>query len=99
MNEYSAGPEAGLAMIPLLVMLGAYLYVGFTYFKMAQKCGHSDSAWWSFIPILNLFLMIKLANKPGWWFLLCLIPGVNVIIFAILGIETAKALGQDAPHG
>lgn len=99
MYEYETGQSAGLGMIPLLFILGVYLYLAFTMFKMAQKTGHSDSAWWSFIPILNTFLVFKMASKPAWWFILCLIPIVNIVVFAILWIEVAKACGQSPVWG
>lgn len=99
MNEFQTGPSAGLGMIPLLFMVAMYLYFGFTMMKMAQKTGHGDSGWWGFIPIMNIFLVMKMAQKPGWWFLLCLVPFVNIVVFAILFIEVAKACQQSPVWG
>ena len=99
MQDYQTGAEAGLGIIPVLFMLGMYFYFTFAMFKMAQKTGHSDTAWWAFIPILNTFLLFKMANKPAWWFILCLIPIVNIVVFAILWIEVAKACQQSPVWG
>ena len=33
--------------------------------------------WGILIPFYNLFLFVKLAGKPGWWFVLMLVPVVN----------------------
>jgi uncharacterized membrane protein YhaH (DUF805 family) len=70
--------------------------VGDSYaqFKLAQKVGCSNNAWWSFIPILNSLLLLQMARKPMWWFLLMLVPLVNIVIFAILWIDVAKAVGK-----
>ncbi len=92
MYDYQTGPEAGLGMVPILVLLGVYLYFAFSMFKTAQKIGLHDCAWWAWIPILNVFLLFKMASKPAWWFILCLVPLVNIVVFAILWMETAKAV-------
>ena len=36
-----------------------------------------------FIPFYNLYVCMKISSKPGWWWVLLCIPGVN-IIFSIL---------------
>jgi hypothetical protein len=48
---------------------------------------------------MNTFLLIKMAGKEWWWFLLGLVPLVNIVIFAILWIETAKAAGHSPIWG
>ena len=105
MYEYEATPDAGLGilgMLPMLFMLwgvATWLLGALAMLKMAKKTGHSDSGWWGFIPILNVFLLCKLASKPAWWFVLCLIPGVNLIVFAIMWMDAAKACGQSPLWG
>ena len=96
MYDYQTGPDTGLGMIPILILVGVYFYFAFAQFKIAQKIGLTDSAWWAWIPILNTFLLFKMANKPAWWFILCLVPLVNIVVFAILWIQAAKAV-QTSP--
>lgn len=99
MNDYQSGTQAGFGIIPILVFVAIYAYIAFTQYKIAQKCGCSDSAWWAWIPIMNTFLLFKMAGKPAWWFVLCLIPLVNIYAFAVLWINTAKAVGQSPVMG
>ncbi|MFQ6115928.1 MAG: hypothetical protein ACE5NG_17850 [bacterium] len=40
-----------------------------------------------------------MAGKPWYWFIFCLIPFVNVIVFAILWINVAKACCQSPVWG
>jgi len=89
----------GFGAVMWLIILAAYLYFAYAQFKVAQKTGHSESAWWAFIPFLNTFLLIKMANKPMYWFLFCLVPVVNIYIFAVLWIDVAKACSQPAVWG
>jgi hypothetical protein len=91
MQDYQTGADASLGLIPILLIVGLYAYFAYCQAKMAQKCGHADKAWWAWIPILNTFLLFKMANKPNWWFFLCLVPVINIVAFAILWMEAAKA--------
>ena len=49
---------------------------------------------WAIIPFVNLFVIAKIAGKPIWWGLLCLIPLVNIVILIIMYIELAKKFGR-----
>jgi len=82
-----------------LIFIAAYLYFAYMQYKIAIKCGYKESAWWSFIPIMNTILLIKMAGKPIWWFFLLLVPLVNVILFFVLWIAVAKNIGQPAVWG
>jgi hypothetical protein len=55
--------------------------------------------WGAIIPIYNVYLMCKLAGRPGWWFLLYLIPCVNVIIAIVIVLDIAKNFGKGAAFG
>lgn len=85
---------SGIGAVMWLIILAAYLYFAYAQFKIAQKIGYRNSAWWAFIPILNIVLLIKMAGRPMYWFLFCLIPIVNIIIFAVMWIDVAKACSQ-----
>ncbi|MDH3890970.1 MAG: DUF5684 domain-containing protein [candidate division Zixibacteria bacterium] len=95
----AANDGSGFGMMGVLIILAVYFYFAFSQFKIAQKVGCADQAWWSFIPIANTFLLIKMANKDWWWFVLCLVPVVNIICFAIMWMETAKAAGHSPVWG
>ena len=85
---------SGVSAIFWIVLLAVYFYFAWTQYRIAQKVGCSDKAWWSFVPILNTFLLISMAGKEWYWFLFCLIPLVNIVAWAILWIEVAKTSGN-----
>lgn len=60
--------------------------------KVFSKAG--QPGWASLIPIYNLYIMCKIAGRPGWWVLLMLIPLVNVIIAIILLVDISKSFGK-----
>ncbi|MBN2225858.1 MAG: hypothetical protein JW763_00690 [candidate division Zixibacteria bacterium] len=82
----------------LLVWFAVYLYYAYSQYKIAAKTGH-DSPWWAFIPVLNVFQFIQMAQKPLWWFFACLIPIVNIIVIAWLWSEVAKACQKNPIWG
>lgn len=55
--------------------------------------------WGILIPFYNVYLFIKLAGRPGWWFLLMFVPFVNAIIWIILDFDIAKRFGKDIAYG
>ncbi len=77
-----------------LVAIAGYVYFAFMQQRIAQKIGLYDCAWWAYVPILNTFLLIKMADKPTWWFVLLLIPVANVVTFFLLWMNAARACGH-----
>lgn len=60
------------------------------YIKVGRK------GWEAIIPIYNIFIYLKIIQKPAWWFLLFCIPLAN-IVFGIIAInELSKRFGKDA---
>ena len=55
--------------------------------------------WAAIIPIYNLYTMCKVAGRPGWWWILFLIPFVNIVVVFIVYIEIAKAFGKGTFFG
>jgi Ca2+/Na+ antiporter len=86
---YETTNAGGFSTVAWLIFFVAYFYFTFAQFKIAQKLRHQYT-WFAFIPLLNTFQLVQLARKPLWWFVLCLIPFINIICFAILWIDVAK---------
>lgn len=67
------------------------------YWKTFEKAGHQG--WACIIPIYNMYILCLIAEKPGWWVLLMLIPIVNIIVILIVNMEVARAFGQGTGFG
>jgi hypothetical protein len=65
--------------------------------KVFSKAG--QPGWACIIPIYNIYVLCKIAGRPGWWVLLMLIPFVNFIILIIIDIDIAKAFGKGVGFG
>jgi len=93
----------GMMVVFMIVGLAIYVFTAWCTMKIADKTG-TENGWWAFIPILNLLLLLDIAEKPRLWALAligAIIPLLNIIfIFVIWGgmiyiwMEIADKLGK-----
>jgi hypothetical protein len=95
----SGGLFAAMGAVFWLFFIGLYLFFGWLLYRIAINAGQRQNAWWAFIPILNVFLVIKAAQKPLWWFVFFLVPFVNLIIMVILFWKVAEFCGKNGIWG
>lgn len=96
--EYDAGvtPGAigvGMFFLMLLIGIASYIYVALCLKRMAEKL-NLPNTWYAWVPILNLVLILRIANRPLWWILLLFIPIVSIVVLIIIGMDIAKAMGK-----
>lgn len=85
-------PEV-IMMVLLIFFFGIALISIIGMWKAFEKAG--QPGWASIIPIYNVYIILKIGGKPGWWLLLYFIPLVN-LIFAIWAINmVSKSFGKD----
>ncbi len=82
-----------LSIIYLVVVIAAIVGMWKVYEKADQP------GWASIIPFYNIYIMLKIAGRPGWWLILFFIPFVNVVTIAIVAIDIAKAFGKGTAFG
>ncbi|MGA2584757.1 MAG: DUF5684 domain-containing protein [Tepidisphaeraceae bacterium] len=80
----------GLVELTLVVLSIAGLWAVFA------KAGYPG--WASLIPFYNIYVMLKVAGRPGWWLILCFIPFVNLIII-VIPFDIAKRFGKGTGFG
>ena len=79
-------PLVGLIGLVVLVLL---LAVGWKIFTKAGKPG-----WASLIPIYNMYVLMLISGKPGWWVLLMFIPVANLVVSILAAIGLAQNFGK-----
>jgi hypothetical protein len=50
--------------------------------------------WASIVPIYNTIILLRIVGKPAWWFILLLIPGINLIFAIIILNELSNSFGK-----
>lgn len=60
--------------------------------KLYQKAGRQ--AWEALVPVYNAIILMKIINRPKWWAILLFIPVVNLVMFPVIWVETARSFGR-----
>ena len=97
-EEIPAALSGAILLFAVVVGLGFYIYISLALQTIANKTG-TPNAWLAWIPIANLILMLQVAKKPLWWFLLFLIPLVNLVMSIIVWMAVAEARGKPSWWG
>lgn len=58
-------------------LLVACLIMGYPLYVLGQRANHA-TPWFGFIPILNIVLLVQLADLEIFWVILCFIPFVGL---------------------
>lgn len=87
----------GLLIVYVIFMLALSVFLIACQWKIFTKAG--EKGWKSLIPIYNLYILLKIAELPGWYLLLYIIPGANLYAIFKHYIELAKRFGKDAGFG
>lgn len=62
--------------------------------KLYQKAGRKP--WEAIVPIYNAIVLMQIINRPKWWVILLFIPVINLIIFPVVWVETARSFGRNS---
>jgi hypothetical protein len=89
--------DSTFLLIYLLIMIPVTVIVIVGMWKVFTKAG--KPGWASIVPIYNMIVLLEIAGKPLWWFVLLLIPGVNIVIIILVMIDLAKNFGKGAGFG
>jgi hypothetical protein len=79
-------------------MVICYVYMALAVQTIATKT-NTDNAWLAWIPIINIILLLNIAKKPIWWFILFLIPLVNIVIAILVWMGVAEARNKPSWWG
>jgi uncharacterized membrane protein YhaH (DUF805 family) len=80
-----------------LITIAAVLLSIVAFWRVFEKAGRPG--WASIIPLYNIYILLKVAKRPGWWVILYFIPVVNLITSIVVAIDCAKAFGKSKAFG
>ncbi len=66
---------------------------GLGTWKLYQKAGRQT--WEAFVPVYNAVVLMKLINRSPWWTILLFLPIINLIMFPVIWVETARSFGKN----
>lgn len=92
---------AGIFLFVMILVIIVYVIVAMSLMRIAKRT-NTDNAWFAWIPILNLILMLQIAKRPMWWLVFFLVPFINIVgivLQFVIWIDIAKLLGKSAAIG
>jgi hypothetical protein len=61
--------------------------------KIYEKAGYPG--WAALIPFYNIYVLLKIVGKPGWWLIWFLVPIANIIVAIWITNLLSKSFGKD----
>ena len=88
--------SSGLYALTIIyvVLIVFELAAGWRVFTKAGRPG-----WAIIVPIYNIYVLLKMVGRSGWWILALLIPIVNVFVALVIAIDLARAFGKGTGFG
>ncbi len=80
-------------MIYMLLSILFFLASVAGLWKIFEKAGHKG--WGAVIPLYNVYVWLKVIDKPLWWFIFILLPFINVFTILLMVVETLKCFRKD----
>jgi len=75
----------------ILYLLFQSLWWGVVSWKFFVAAGRKP--WEAFVPIYNMYVMLKIADRPTWWLILMLLPLVGIVMTLVLVYEFLHVFG------
>lgn len=91
--DSSAAAAAGAGIGSFIGGLIGYVIGVIPLYGVFTKAG--EPGWAAFVPLYNLFILLKIVGRPAWWIILFLIPLVQIVALVLVGLDLAKVFGKE----
>ena len=94
--EYSfelQGQDLLIVVVSLVFGLAVTVFYVYCMWRIFAKAG--EPGWASLIPVYNTLVQLQVIQRPWWWLLLMLVPGVNFVIAVVIVFDLAKVFGKE----
>ncbi len=78
----------------ILILLILNFIHGIGTWKLYKISG--NLAFHSFIPLYNVFVLLKIINRPWWWIFIILMPVLNTIIIPVIWVELSRSFKKNS---
>jgi signal peptidase I len=80
-------------MLGLIIFLPvSFTIIALFAWPVFEKAG--IAGWKTIIPFYNLYLWLKIINKPMWWYIFLIIPFINVFMIMLMIVELVKCFNK-----
>ncbi|REJ07808.1 hypothetical protein DY023_02250 [Microbacterium bovistercoris] len=92
MEPINQGVSAGVGVVGVIFGLIYWVAMIAAYWKTFTKAGYPG--WLAIIPIVNFFVLVKVAGLSAWFGLLFFIPVANLVLAIIVAFRNGRAFGH-----
>lgn len=93
----AAPADRGIPLsIPLMILVSCLLIVAAQWILFTRA---GVAGWKSLVPFYNIYLLMAISGRPGWWFFLLFVPLVGVAIYLMAMLSLAKKFGRSELFG
>jgi TctA family transporter len=71
-----------------------WVIIAIALWKVFTKAGYAG--WLAIIPIVNIFVLVKVGGLSAWWGLLYFVPIAGLVLHIIVALRVGKAFAQGA---
>jgi hypothetical protein len=96
-DDAGAAAAGAVGLIILLVELAILVLIIASLWVIFTKAG--KPGWAAIIPFYNAYVLCEIAGKDIVWFIMTLVPCLNIIIFILIWLEVAKNFGKSVGFG
>lgn len=88
----AAGILIAVFLVLFVVAIGATVLQIVGMWKVFEKAG--QPGWSAIVPILNWYVLIRIAGRETWWLILFFVPCVGLVAQVIVLIDLARRFGK-----
>lgn len=98
MQQGAAGQKrSGFPLFLILIILTVCILIVAAQWIVFQKAG--QAGWKCLIPFYNIYVLMQISGKPGWWMFLLIIPLVGVAVYLFAMLSLARKFGRGELFG
>jgi len=96
-NSGSGAGGAIVGIITLVIQLAVFIAVAAGAWKIFVKAG--QPGWAAIVPFYNYYVLTQVVGRPILWFILLLVPCVNIVAAFLILQDLAKSFGKSSGFG
>jgi hypothetical protein len=86
------GPYTGWPGLFIGIGVAYCVFLVASWWKIFERA--EFAGWGALVPGYNVYLMCRVAQRPGWWTALFFVPGLNLVVWAMVLWDIAKEFGR-----
>lgn len=83
-----------MSWIPWILLAAAVAMQLVALPALIQRRGEGSAPWQGAVPFMHFFPWLRLIERPWYWALFLLVPGINLIMLTIMHVELGLAFGR-----